>query len=259
MTKKELREPDAFQKAGAEARSWVGSHEKIVVGAVVACVVVGAAVAIGSFLSSRGEERAAKALSAALKVLERPVQATAAAEPATAGEDAPFKTEREKTEALEKALIQFRTEHKGTRSASTASLPLGQAELKLGKYDQALASYDEFVKAAATEDPLRATALEGQGYVYEAKGQLDQAMAAFDQLARENKTEFLNAIGLYHQARILILQNKKEEAARRLSEIPDAAPDTAAARMAKERLAMLVAEGVPLPAKAAAPSAPDAG
>ncbi len=257
LTKKELRAPDAFQKAGAEARGWIGQHEKTVVLLVGALVLVGGGVGLASFLSTRGEERAGRALSEALKVMERPVQAQGLPEP---GNDAaPFKSEKEKAEAVQKALVQFRTEYKGSRAAATAALPLAQAEYKLGNYDQALGSYQEYVKHASPDEPLRATALEGTGYAYEAKGQLNEAMAAFEQLARENKTEFLNAMGLYHQARILIQQNKKEEAARRLSEIPDAAPDSAAARMAKERLAVLVSEGVPLPVKAPKSPSVDAG
>ena len=48
-------------------------------------------------------------------------------------------------------------------------------------------------------------ALEGQGYAHEGKGELDQALAAYERLERENKSDFLAGMGLYHKGRILTL------------------------------------------------------
>ncbi|MGQ0506591.1 MAG: tetratricopeptide repeat protein [Myxococcaceae bacterium] len=256
LTKKELRSPDAFQRAGAEATSWAGQHEKKLAGAVVVVLLVGGGIAVTRYLSSRTDHQASRALSEALKVLERPVTESPSSEDSK--DLTPFRTEKEKSEAVVKTLAEFRSQYKGTQSAVTAALPYAQASLKLGNYDEALSAYQEVAKDIPATDPLHSTALEGTGYAYEAKGQLDQALSSFEQLSKENQSEFLNGMGLYHQARVLIQQNKKEEAVTRLSEISDKAPDSAAARMAKERLAILVSEGVKLPEKAPAPKT-DAG
>ena len=65
-------------------------------------------------------------------------------------------------------------------------------------------------------------------------------------------------MGLYHRARVLILQNKKEDAAQVLSQIPVAYPNSAAARMAAERMGELTAQGIKVPTPPAT-SAADAG
>ncbi|WP_232293636.1 tetratricopeptide repeat protein [Stigmatella aurantiaca] len=170
--------------------------------------------------------------------------------PAVPGEPAPFKTAKEQDEALVKALTAFRAEHKGTHSATAAALPLGKAEYRLGNNEGAIAAFGEFLKGAAQNDPLRASAFEGQGYAYEAQQKYDQALAAFDEMTKVNSGGFLVGMGQYHRARILILQGKKDEAAALLAKIPTEHASSSAARLSTERLALLAAEGIKVPTPA---------
>jgi hypothetical protein len=67
-------------------------------------------------------------------------------------------------------------------------------------------------------------------------------------------------MGQYHQARILVAQGKKEEAAQLLADLKSSQTNTAAGRLATERLAVLAAEGVKIPEPKVAPAAAqDAG
>lgn len=252
VSRKELKQPDALQRVGSEARVWLQERQKAVGIAVIAVLLVGAAAALASYFSDRGESTAAKELGAALKILDKPVVPDA-----PQGVTEVYRTEAEKDEAIVKSLSEFRQSHSGTQAASTAALTLGQALYRQGKYDEALASLDAFLKDASEEDPLRSVALESQGYAHEAKGQLDQALAAFEKLSKAKTGEFLTGMGQFHKARILIAQNKKDEAAKLLVELQGAHPNTAAARLGQDRLAMLAAEGVKIPE--AAPASVDAG
>lgn len=255
LTKKELKQPDAFQKAGTEASTWAVQHGRNVVIAVIAVFVIGLVAGLAHYFGDRSRGHAAKELGGALAILNRPVEGQPAGE-VSSGE--PFKSAKEKDEALSKALSEFRAENPAGASAATAALTQGQALLRQGKPDEALAAYGDYLKQASPDDPLRAAGLEGKGYALEAKGQLDEALAAFDQMAKENRADFLKGMGLYHRARILILQGKKEEAAKQLSEIPAAAPSSAAARLATDRMGLLASEGIKVPPPSA-PSAADAG
>lgn len=257
LTKKELKEPDAFMKVGAEARDWLQTRWKYV--AIVSAVVLlgGAGVALASYFSGRGEEQASRQFGEAVKVLSRPVNEGAEQAPPDAKEP-PFKSEQEKQEAVRKAFEDFRNEHKGTQAASTAALPLADAYLKLGNYDKAIEAAKEFLKGTPKDEPLRASAEEKLGYAHEGKNEYDLAAAAFQDMAKENKSEFLSGMGEYHAARMLILQGKKDEAAKQLSDLSTSHPGTAAARMAADRLAVLASEGVKIPTPAPA-SPTDAG
>jgi TolA-binding protein len=254
LTKKELKEPDAFQRVGDQARDWMEKRLNLILIIAALVLVGGAGAALASYVSQRGEEKAAAELGAQLKLLSRPVQEGAEAPPQPVeGQDPPFKTEKEKHEAIAKAMADFRSNHKGTRAAGTAALALADAQFKLGQYDQASTAYKAYLEAAPKEDPMRAAAQEGLGYSFEAQKQYDQAFTAFGELAK-TKGEFLAGMGQYHQARILVLQGKKDEAAKMLSDLTTAHPGTAAARLAQDRITVLAAEGVKIPTPAPAPT-----
>jgi TolA-binding protein len=108
---------------------------------------------------------------------------------------------------------------------------------------------------------MRALALEGKGYAYEGKGDLDQAIAAFDALSQQNKSDFLTGMGPYHHARILVEQKKLNDAAVAFQDVQTKYPASSAARLAGDRLTLLAAQGVkppPAPVLAVTP-AKDAG
>ncbi|HXN41523.1 MAG TPA: tetratricopeptide repeat protein, partial [Myxococcaceae bacterium] len=213
-----------------------------------------------SYVASRSETRASKMLGGALHSMGRPVKgADATAEESEQEDSPPFATQRAKDEEVSKQLTELRQKYPRTRAAVTSALPLAEAQYRLEDYDRALVTFEDFLKAIPAGDLLRAEALEGEGYAFEAKGQLEQALLTFDQMARTSKADFMPGMGLFHRARILILQNKKDEAAKALVEIKNDHPTSAAARMAAERLAMLSREGVKIPEAQAAKPAADAG
>jgi tetratricopeptide (TPR) repeat protein len=253
MTKKELKSPDAFQKAGAEAVPFIEQHGKTIVGVVVGVLVVGGGFSIARELSERGQAVADKELGAALKVMARPVNAAGTLDEQTG--ELPFKTDAEKEEAVIQALTEFRGKNAGKRAAANAALPLGQALLRQGKADEGLKLVEEYLKNSEVSDPLRPEALEAKGYALEALKKPDEALAAFDQLAAENTTEFLQGMGKYHRGRILLGQGKSEEAAKLFVDLQTAAPGSSAARLAADRVSLLAASGVKIPQAALAADA----
>jgi tetratricopeptide (TPR) repeat protein len=245
LTRKELKAPDEFQKLGAQAVPFLVQHQKTFVFGVVGVVAVGFLVFAVQFMGQHGEEKADMALGAALREMNREVNAGGT--PSEDNGKAPFKTSAEKDDAIIKSLSDFRAKEKGTKASSTAALPLGQALLREGKSQEALAAFDDYLKGSTQNDPLRPTALEGKGYALEAKKDYDAALAAFDQLAKENTSEFMKGMGLYHRARILLLQGKTDEGVKQLQEIEGAAPGSSAARLAAERVGVLASQGVKIP------------
>ena len=258
LTKRELQAPDALQRAGNEATTWVAERQKtLLIGAGVLLLGL-LGVLLAQRMSERGEEQAAASLSNALKTLQRPISSEVPAGFQAAPDEQPFASQQEKDEAVVKELTAFRQANANTRAATTAAFNLGMAQLRLGRHDDAIASFGAFLDKTPAGDPLRATALEGQGYAYEAKKQYDQALAAFEKLSKDAPPEFLVGMGDYHRARVLLLQDKKDEAARILVGIQPAHPGSAAGRLAQERPALLAAAGVKLPEAPAPAAAPKA-
>lgn len=256
MTKQELRAPDAFQLYGAEASDWLMKRQQYIGAAVVVLIVGGLVASVVHYFSSRSEEKASKALGQALLVLERPVvEISAELKSAVPDQELPFKSAAEKDQKIFDELNQFRTTYKGSDAAATAALPLGKAAYRMGKYDEALAAFGDFIKSADKKDPLLASAREGQGYAYEAQTKLDDALGAFREMDKVESGEFMQGMGKYHQARILVEQGKKDEAAQLLADLQAGQANTAAGRLATERLAVLAADGVKIPESKVAPPA----
>jgi tetratricopeptide (TPR) repeat protein len=247
MTRKELREPDAFLKAGGEATSWIDTHRNLVLLVIGGLLLLGGGAAIANYVGDRSDARAAQELGQTMKLYERPVQTGMPNFDAPPGET-PFGSQKEKDEAIVKALSDFRAAHKGSPSAVTAALSLAQAQYRLGDYDAAIASYGEFVSKVDAKDPLRAAGLEGRGYAYEAKGNLEEAKKSFEELAKLEKGQFLAGMGQYHQGRLLMAEGKKDEAAKVFTDLRAAFPESNAANLAQDRLTALASEGVKLPA-----------
>lgn len=255
---KELKSPDEFQKLGAEAVPFLEQHGRQVLIGVGAVLAVGLIASVASAMSGRSDLEASRDFSAALKVLERNVGPTPADSKPKPGEEN-FETEADKDEAIIKTLTEFRTKHAGKATAVSAALPMAQALLRRDKPEMALPLIEEYLAKAGQDDPLRPAAFEARGYALEGQKKIDEALGAFEQLARENKTDFMKGMGEYHRARMLLLKGDTTAAAKTLSEIESAAPNTAAARLAKDRIAVLVAQGISIPKTAGAPAAVDAG
>ncbi|HME92062.1 MAG TPA: tetratricopeptide repeat protein, partial [Myxococcaceae bacterium] len=139
FTRKELRGPDAFQKAGFELRQWLQERQTLVALVVLLIFLSGAGAAVASYVSSRGEVQASQQLSAALRTVERPVSANES-QPERLESQQPFGSQQAKDEALVKELSEVAQKYPRSRAAVTAMLPLGVAQLRLGRAEQARAS-----------------------------------------------------------------------------------------------------------------------
>ncbi|MBX7114433.1 MAG: tetratricopeptide repeat protein [Myxococcaceae bacterium] len=245
---KELRAPDALQQMGVEAMPWIQAHQQKIAAVVFAAVAVAGVVALVSHFGDRSEKDASTELAEALKPLGRPVQVGVTPPPTEPGAEPPFKSETERDEALVASLTAFRTKYPSKKAAANAALPLAQALARLGRTAETLPLLEEFLKAAAPNDPLRFVALEAKGYAYEAKQQWGDALGAFEELGRSANGDFMKGMGQYHKGRLLVLQGKPEEGAKELSEVIASAPGTAAGRLATERVALLSAQGIKVPA-----------
>ncbi len=270
---KELQAPDEFQKLGEQAVPWLERHGKNLGFGVLGLVAVLLVISIVRSMGSGAEEKASQDVSNVLRVLARDVKPKPAADakPEDAAKDAPdtaevkpapgeepFASEAERDAEFIKQATEVRQKHSGKPAAVRAALPLAQALLRAGKPGEAVPLVDEFLRATDANDPLRAAALEARGYAMEAQGKYDDALSAFDQLARENKTDFLKGMGLYHRGRILELKGDGTAAAKQFVDLQGQSPESAAARLAKDRLALLAAKGVAIPQPVAPPTAADA-
>ncbi|HKO90556.1 MAG TPA: hypothetical protein VJU61_05355 [Polyangiaceae bacterium] len=107
-----------------------------------------------------------------------------------------------------------KVESSGSATTSAlASLGLAGVLFDQGKYADAKAEYQKVKSSSLAErDPdVRARALEGIGLAEEAADHIDPALAAFRELGNLDVPGFA-ALGEYHQARLLVKKEQREQA-----------------------------------------------
>lgn len=247
--------PDAFQVVGGEASSWMMKHErKVIIGAAAVVLLAGGA-AVASYLGDRASARASQEFGTALKTLSAPVAGSPEAEMALPTE-VTYPSVSARDEAIVTTLSGFRAENGDTKAGRTAAVAEAQALYRLGKYAEAQAAFEAYLKDGGSKgSPLQLSALEGLGYAQEAQGQKDAARDTFGKLQAEATGAFLPGMGDFHRARLLAADGKSDEAAKAFRAVADAHPRTAAARLSEERLNLLASQGVAIPAAAPAADA----
>ena len=229
LTRKEMKGPDKFQVAAADAASWLTKHQKQF---VLAVVVVAAAAVLAIGISSYRESQQV----AAGGQLYRAIHA-ASGEVSSVPLPNFDKPVYPSAEARERAVLDaasaVRARHGGSRAAATAALLEGDAHLGLKEWDKAVASYQAFLAGAPADDSLRFGALDGLARAQEGKGDLDAAARTYQQA---EEIGFFKDRATLERARVLARAGKAEEARKALQGI---GKDSPLQPEAQERLARL--------------------
>ena len=171
-----------------------------------------------------------------------------------------FASAEQRSSAAEKELKAAIDKFGSTGAADYARLQLAGLKYDAKAFDEARSLYQQVRAGKIAEKDLevKGRAIEGTGFCLEGKGDLEGALKSFRELSNiEGSLEFA-ILGLYHQARVMVVQKKEEEAKtllkkaeKRLDDDKDSASASYFRRPVQELLAQLD------PSAAAAPSQPD--
>jgi tetratricopeptide (TPR) repeat protein len=232
LTRKEMKGPDKFQVAAADAASWAAKRQKQIVAAVVALfALVAVVIGISSYMDSK-QGKAGAALYKALDAASGEVSAV----PLPNFDRPLYKTADEKEKAVLAEADKVRERFGGSRAAVTATLVAGDAQLALKDWDKAIASYQQFLDKAPADDSLRFGALDGLARAQEGKGDLDAAQKSWDKAAA---IPFFKDRAALERARVLAKAGKPDEAKKALEAVPK---DSPLAGEVQERLSRLGAK-----------------
>lgn len=115
------------------------------------------------------------------------------------------------------ALSKYRevsSKYKGTGAAILARLAEGSLLLDGKDADGAIAAFGDAQKSplAAVDAEVRGRALEGLGFAYEMKGNLDEAMKTYKELENNVEVKGFKELAIYHQARVAEAKGEKDKA-----------------------------------------------
>jgi tetratricopeptide (TPR) repeat protein len=210
-----------------------------------------AVVVVGSLVVTARQSSRALAATRAYAKLEKmvdtpltPEGAGTAASPEGAGSGPKFRTENERREAVTREVAAFVASYGNTSLAINAQLVTARWTAESNPAE-AVAVYEKMLQSHALNPSLTFLAVEGLGYAYEAKGDLDKATESYRRLADE-KGELGEAAfrdrGLFDQARIAEKKGDKAGAAKLYHELLDKVPTSPLKKDATDRLATVEAK-----------------
>jgi tetratricopeptide (TPR) repeat protein len=191
-----------------------------------------------------GERKAAAATNAYAKVAalaQTPVVEGTEEEPAVTEKDVDgnvlsFASKQERAEAALAAAAALRSEYGSRGPIESVRMVTANQLLVLGRYDEAASEFSAYAQSSTALPGLRLVALEGVGYALEAKaaaiedanarqGGLEAALEAFKNMQTKKDGPKYDQ-SLYHQARILTVLNRQDEAVAMFKQILTDNPDT---------------------------------
>jgi tetratricopeptide (TPR) repeat protein len=168
-----------------------------------------------------------------------------------------FPSEQAKQEAVAKQAQATIAEFGSQPATRVARLTLGDADYKLGKYQDAVDSYAKFLAEAPEGDYLRAYGEVGMAYGLLGLGKKDEALAAAKALVEHPPGGFGREMGLLTEGHVAEDSGQLEIAKQVYRLLRGEAPDSAAGREAGERLTFLgeppAAPKAPTPTPSATP------
>jgi predicted negative regulator of RcsB-dependent stress response len=206
---------DALARTTQAMGEWLKKNANVVQWVVIVGLVSWVGYAIYGYRAGRAAEQASAKLSTAIRAENarigtdetKPDPQTGLVETRPA-----FATEELRLKAAEQ---QYRAIADGgsTSAATFAKLGLASVLYDQGKFADAKAAYQAVKDSKlASQDPgVKGRALEGVGMSLEASGDKDGALKAFGELSNIDALGF-NALGAYHQARLVFAAGNTEKA-----------------------------------------------
>lgn len=215
---------DAFTRATDRIGRWIGDHFNIFQWVIVA----GIAGWIGwQIYDWRSDKAAVKTSDSLIEAVNAELGRAGGADEG-ARRDERGSLDARRSFATDEARLAAAAEgYKKVVAAAPTKNAVGLAKLGLagvlfdqGKLDEAKAAYEEVLgsELAKADPESKGRALEGVGFVLEAKGDKDGAMKRFKELENTEIAGF-RELALYHQARIAHVQGDKPGAVERLKKI----------------------------------------
>ncbi len=231
LTRKEMKGPDRFQVAAADAASWMAKHQKQMTLGAVAVVALAAIAAVASYALDSRRSTSGGLLSRAIEAASGEVSSI----PLPNVDRPIYKTLDEKEQAVIAAANKVRERAGGTRSATAATLLEANAHLALREWDKAISAYQSYLSSAPADDSLRFAGLDGLARAQEGKGDLAAAAQTYEKAAQ---ISFFKDRATLERARVLAKAGKADDAKKALETVPK---DSPLAPEVHEQLARLAA------------------
>lgn len=217
LSKKELKQPDAFQSSIEVIQDYISENEKRFY-AIVAAIIIATLIAFGFYMYwSHYQASAREMYNKAQQNIQTP--------------DDAMRNIKNYQELIDK--------YPHSWSARMAHYHLGNIYYSLGEYDKAIADYNKFVSSRISYHAgIKFLALTSMGYCYEAKKDFKSALEYYEQAQKSDNTGF-ESVGFRNIGRAYELQNDKKNALENYKKALEKTTDPAMVSFIKYKISSL--------------------
>jgi tetratricopeptide (TPR) repeat protein len=187
ISKKKLKEPDEFITFTEKSILFLKGHLKTILSFAIIILIVIASLYFYFKWEESKEIKAQKRFNLAMKSYEIA---------SSSNDDNSLKEYKNALEKFNEIISKFPK----TSTGKLSILYKGNIHLKLGEFEEAIKSYQDFLKKGVKEKLYRIFALEGLGFAYEGKKDFKNAIEAFNKII-EIGEPFETAEAYLHLAR----------------------------------------------------------
>ncbi len=232
---------DPVLEATLRGASWLEDNRNLVLAGVIAVIVAGVGVWIGSGYMDSQAVQASSTLSPALWDYDVITKDSPAMKQIEKSEvvDPPkhtYATDKARWEAIYKQAGDSLSKHKSGPLAQSARLTKAAAAMRLKKYDDATKLYEAYL-SGKTDKAMLPFVYLGLATAYGAKGKVDKAVANYDKLVKQDDS--YEGLAMYQKAQVYEAAGKKDKAKELYHEIIESHPKTPYRDDIERRLALL--------------------
>jgi len=198
FSKKKLKEPDEFVSVTEKAFLFLTHHIKSIAAGGIVVLIILLAVFFYQRWEKKNEEEAYQKFSLAVEIYQM------VSSPSREGSPSEYKNVLEK---FDEVITKFSRTFPG----KTSFLYKGNIHLRLGEFEEATKSYQNFLPKAGKRKLYRLFAMEGLGYAYEGKKDYEKALQAYQKILEEGEN-FQLANAYLNMGRCYEKLGKKKEA-----------------------------------------------
>jgi len=198
ITKKKLKEPDEFVSVTEKAFLFLTHHIKSIAAGGIVVLIILLSVFFYQRWEKKNEEEAYQKFSLAVEIYQM------VSSPSREGSPSEYKNVLEK---FDEVITKFSRTFPG----KTSFLYKGNIHLRLGEFEEATKSYQNFLQKAGKRKLYRLFAMEGLGYAYEGKKDYEKALQAYQKILEEGEN-FQLANAYLNMGRCYEKLGKKKEA-----------------------------------------------
>ncbi len=198
ISKKKLKEPDEFVSVTEKAFLFLTHHIKSIAAGGIVVLIILLSVFFYQRWEKKNEEEAYQKFSLAVEIYQM------VSSPSREGSPSEYKNVLEK---FDEVITKFSRTFPG----KTSFLYKGNIHLRLGEFEEATKSYQNFLQKAGKRKLYRLFAMEGLGYAYEGKKDYEKALQAYQKILEEGEN-FQLANAYLNMGRCYEKLGKKREA-----------------------------------------------